>query len=107
MNNILAAVQDNFKDISVTYDRVTKLTSNTHSNLVAVTLLIQSIVDNKEFIEEGKTKIITDIIDWLNKKFDNIINEIDEQYNHNSYIKEYLKESQKKILTFFLVYKSA
>jgi len=98
MNNILAAVQDNFKDISVTYDRVTKLTSNTHSNLVAVTLLIQSIVDNKEFIEEGKTKIITDIIDWLNKKFDNIINEIDEQYNHNSYIKEYLKESQKKIL---------
>ena len=54
MNNILSALHDNFKNESVTYERVTKLTRNAHSNLAVLTSIIQAIVDNKDLIEESK-----------------------------------------------------
>ena len=99
MNNLLAAVQDNLGKCDVTYDRVTKLTDNTHSNLVALTLIIQSIIDNKEFIEKGETDIIVDIINCLKvTKFNDIMDKIADQYNGNTYIVPYLKDSQKKTL---------
>ena len=99
MNNLLAAVQDNFGKCDVTYERVTKLTSNTHSNLVALTLIIQSIVDNKDFIEKSKTDIIIDVINCLKEsKFNDIMDKIEEQYKSNTYIVQNIKDSQKLTL---------
>ena len=99
MNNLLEAVQDNFGKCEIIYERVTKLTSNTHSNLVAFTLIIQSIVDNKDFIEKSKTDIIIDVINCLKEtKFNDIMDKIEDQYKSNTYIVQNIKDSQKLTL---------
>ena len=63
MNNILAVVEDNFGKCEVTIDRMTKLTKDTNMNFVVLNLLIQAIIDNKDFIERSKLDIIVNIIE--------------------------------------------
>ena len=94
MNNILSALHDNFKNESVTYQRVTKLTRNAHSNLAVLTSIIQAIVDNKDYIEKSKRKIITDIIDWIKNNFNKIMKEIKDLYVNNTFIEEYINGNQ-------------
>ena len=94
MNNILSALHDNFKNDSVTYERVTKLTRNAHSNLAVLTSIIQAIVDNKDYIEKSKRKIITDIIKAVKENFNKIMKEIKELYVNNTFIEEYIKGNQ-------------
>ena len=98
MNNLLAVLQDNFGKCEETIELVTKLTSNTHSNLVVLTLIIQSIVDNKEFIVGKKANIIINIINCLTEKIDDYMNQIEKDYKGNPHIVPYLKDSQLKTL---------
>ena len=97
MDNLLTAVQDNFGECSVTYKRITELTSDTHSNLIVLNLIIQSIVENKEYIDRSKKDIIINIINCLNEKIDDYMDKIKNE-NNKPHIVPYLKESQKEML---------
>ena len=93
MNNILAVVEDNFGKCEVTIDRMTKLTKDTNMNFVVLNLLIQALIDNKDFIERNKLDIIVNIINCLNDKFNEYFPIIEEQYGHKAAVVTFLKKS--------------
>ena len=101
MHNLLAALKDNFEKCETTIEHVTtKLTDNAHSNLVALTLILQSIVDNKDLIEKSKINMIKEIIKCLKEKIEDIIYEIKKQKIYNdAQILDYLKESELQTLS--------
>ena len=93
MNNLLDVVEDNFGKCEVTIEHVIKLTSNTHSNLIQFTLVIQAIVDNKDLIEKSKTEIIINLINCLSNRIDDYMKLIEKQYTYNSRIVKYLRKN--------------
>ena len=99
MNNLLDVVEDIFGECDITIEHVTKLTSNTHANLVALTAIIESIVDNKDVIEESKIEIIIDLINCLSNRIDDYMDQIEKQYNHNPYIGPHLRKSHIEDMT--------
>ena len=62
MNNIIAVLEDNFKECPVTIEYINKLSSDTHANLSLHILLIQSIIDNKDFMEKSQRKVISSLL---------------------------------------------
>ena len=62
MNNIIAVLEDNFKECPVTIEYINKLSSDTYANLVLHILLIQSIIDNKDFMEKSQRKVISSLL---------------------------------------------
>ena len=62
MNNIIAVLEDNFKECPVTIEYINKLTSDTYANLSLHILLIQSIIDNKDFMEKSQRKVISSLL---------------------------------------------
>ena len=99
MNNLLIAVQYNLGKCPVTIEHITKLTGNTHANLIALTSLIQSIVDNKDLIEKSKINIIVNIINCLTERIDDYMKLIEKQYKHNPHIAPHLRKSHIEDMT--------
>ena len=62
MNNIIAVLEDNFKECPVTIEYINKLSSDTYANLSLHILLIQSIIDNKDFMEKSQRKVISSLL---------------------------------------------
>ena len=62
MNNIIAVLEDNFKECPVTIEYINKLSSDTYANLSLHILLIQSIIENKDFMEKSKRKVISSLL---------------------------------------------
>ena len=62
MNNIIAVLEDNFKECPVTIEYINKLTSDTYANLSLHILLIQSIIENKDFMEKSQRKVISSLL---------------------------------------------
>ena len=62
MNNIIAVLEDNFKECPVTIEYINKLSSDTYANLVLHILLIQSIIENKDFMEKSQRKVISSLL---------------------------------------------
>ena len=62
MNNIIAVLEDNFKECPVTIEYINKLSSDTYANLSLHILLIQSIIENKDFMEKSQRKVISSLL---------------------------------------------
>ena len=57
MNNIIAVLEDNFKECPVTIEYINKLSSDTYANLSLHILLIQSIIVNKDLWKKAKERL--------------------------------------------------
>ena len=62
MNNIIAVLEDNFKECPVTIEYINKLSSDTYANLSLHILLIQSTIENKDFMEKSQRKVISSLL---------------------------------------------
>ena len=86
MNDIIAVVEDNFGECPVTIEHITTLTKDTNMNLLALTLVIQSIVDNKTIIDKSKIDIIKNILNCLIDRFNDYFPKIEEQFKNKAFM---------------------
>ena len=76
MNNLLNAIEDIFEKCSVNTKYLIKLTDNAYTNLGYASFLLQLLYSNFDTIENSKTRIISDIIGCLYKRFNDYYDEI-------------------------------
>ena len=98
MNDIIAVVEDNFGECPVTIEHITTLTKDTNMNLLALTLVIQSIVDNKTIIDKSKIDIIKNILNCLIDRFNDYFPKIEAQYKRVPSMVKFLRKSHSENL---------
>ena len=70
LSNLLGAVKDNFGECSVIIGQISKLTEDASLNLKYILFLIDSITENPDAIEKGKSQIVYDILNCLEDKLE-------------------------------------
>ena len=70
ITNLLQVVKDNFGECSVVIGQISKLTENAEMNLKYILFLIDSITENPDAIEKGKSQIVYDILNCLKDKME-------------------------------------
>ena len=98
MSNLLNVVEDNLGKCSVTIEHVTKLTKKVNDNLITLNLIIQSIVENKDYIEKSKIDIVINLINCLSDRFDDYFPLIETEHGFMPKIIPYLKKSHTEVL---------
>ena len=93
MNDIIAVVEDNFGECPVTIEHITTLTKDTNMNLLALTLVIQSIVDNKTIIDKSKIDIIKNILNCLIDRFNDYFPKIEEQFKNKAFMIRFSRDN--------------
>ena len=93
MNDIIAVVEDNFGECPVTIEHITELTKDTNINLLALTLVIQSIVDNKTIIDKSKIDIIKNILNCLIDRFNDYFPKIEEQFKNKAFMIRFSRDN--------------
>ena len=93
MNDIIAVVEDNFGECPVTIEHITELTKDTNMNLLALTLVIQSIVDNKTIIDKSKIDIIKNILNCLIDRFNDYFPKIEEQFKNKAFMIRFSRDN--------------
>ena len=93
MNDIIAVVEDNFGECPVTIEHITTLTKDTNVNLLALTLVIQSIVDNKTIIDKSKIDIIKNILNCLIDRFNDYFPKIEEQFKNKAFMIRFSRDN--------------
>ena len=100
MNNIIAVLEDNFKECPVTIEYINKLSSDTYANLSLHILLIQSIIDNKDFMEKSQRKVISSLLgcigDQMNDYWPGVVAKLGKDGDPDSI--KFLKEDLSKRL---------
>ena len=100
MNNIIAVLEDNFKECPVTIEYINKLSSDTYANLSLHILLIQSIIDNKDFMEKSQRKVISSLLgcigDQMNDYWPGVVAKLGKDGDPDSI--KFLKEDLSKTL---------
>ena len=100
MNNIIAVLEDNFKECPVTIEYINKLSSDTYANLVLHILLIQSIIENKDFMEKSQRKVISSLLgcigDQMNDYWPGVVAKLGKDGDPDSV--KFLKEDLSKRL---------
>ena len=100
MNNIIAVLEDNFKECPVTIEYINKLSSDTYANLSLHILLIQSIIENKDFMEKSKRKVISSLLgcigDQMNDYWPGVVAKLGKDGDPDSI--KFLKEDLSKTL---------
>ena len=100
MNNIIAVLEDNFKECPVTKEYINKLSSNTYANLSLHILLIQSIIENKDFMEKSQRKVISSLLgcigDQMNDYWPGVVAKLGKDGDPDSI--KFLKEDLSKTL---------
>ena len=91
MNDILAVVEDNFGKCSLVIRHLTQLTRDYNMNLLSLTLLIQSIIDNKKYIEKSKIDIIKNVLNCLIGRFNDYFKIIETQFGNKAFMIEFLR----------------
>ena len=70
ITNLLGAVKDNFGECSVIIGQISKLTEDAEINLKYILFLVDSITENPDAFEKGKSQIVYDILNCLQDKFE-------------------------------------
>ena len=100
MNNIIAVLEDNFKECPVTIEYINKLSSDTYANLSLHILLIQSIIENKDFMEKSQRKVISSLLgcigDQMNDYWPGVVAKLGKDGDPDSV--KFLKEDLSKRL---------
>jgi len=100
MNNIIAVLEDNFKECPVTIEYINKLSSDTYANLSLHILLIQSIIENKDFMEKSQRKVISSLLgcigDQMNDYWPGVVAKLGKDGDPDSI--KFLKEDLSKTL---------
>ena len=100
MNNIIAVLEDNFKECPVTIEYINKLSSDTYANLSLHILLIQSIIENKDFMEKSQRKVISSLLgcigDQMNDYWPGVVAKLGKDGDPDSI--KFLKEDLSKRL---------
>ena len=68
VTNLIKAVKDNFGECSVIVGQISKLTEKAEMNLKSILFLVESITENPDAIEQGKSQIVYDVLNCLQDK---------------------------------------
>ena len=80
MNNIVAVVEDYFGKCPVTLEYIYKLTNDVHEDLLTFEEIIQSIAENKDYIEKSKIDIVINLFNCLSDNLKDIMKIVYEKY---------------------------
>ena len=72
LSNLLGAVKDNLGECSVIVETIGKLTEKAELDLKYFLFLVESLTENPDAIDKGKSQIIYDIMNCLQDKFEDI-----------------------------------
>ena len=70
ISNLLGAIQENFGECSVIINEISKLTENAEMNLKYILFLVNTISENPDAIDKGKSQILYDILNCLQGKLE-------------------------------------